>query len=152
MKDRSSLGALEESGQDVGDDGQVCHHCCGQHLLKPTTNTSPHRVTFEAKPFFEFFEKAGELTVLGPSTARPGFRAPPTAGLSPRIQTKCCNIIMPKKNKNYLNILASELNLCKLCDWNNIFIIVCCSSKRWSGINAKKMYLSSDCVIQSSRL
>lgn len=29
------------------------------------------------------------LTVLGPSTALPGFRAPPTPGFSPRIHTRC---------------------------------------------------------------
>lgn len=32
---------------------------------------------------------AALLTVLGPSTALPGFRAPPSPGFSPRIQTRC---------------------------------------------------------------
>lgn len=27
------LRAFKESGQDVGDDGQVSHYSCGQHLL-----------------------------------------------------------------------------------------------------------------------
>lgn len=34
-------------------------------------------------------EHAVLLTVLGPSTALPGFRAPPTPGFSPRIHTRC---------------------------------------------------------------
>lgn len=32
---------------------------------------------------------AALLTVLGPSTALPGFRAPPTPGFSPKIHTRC---------------------------------------------------------------
>lgn len=35
------------------------------------------------------YELASSLTVLGPSTARPGFRAPPGPGFSPRIHTRC---------------------------------------------------------------
>lgn len=34
-------------------------------------------------------ELAALLTVLGPSTALPGFRAPPTPGFRPRIHTRC---------------------------------------------------------------
>lgn len=40
---------------------------------------------------FNGLKNEGRLTVLGPSAARPGLRAPPTPGFSPRIQTRCCN-------------------------------------------------------------
>lgn len=36
--------------------------------------------------------------MLGPSTALPGFKAPPLLGFNPRIHTRCCEI--KKKNQN----------------------------------------------------
>ena len=47
--------------------------------LVPDNAVTPHTVM-----------QSGEtLTVLGPSAARPGFRAPPRPGFRPRIHTRC---------------------------------------------------------------
>lgn len=39
-KDKLLLGAFEQSGQDVGDDRQIRHDCCGQNLFRFTVSKS----------------------------------------------------------------------------------------------------------------
>lgn len=49
---------------------------------------------------------SGLLTVLGPSTALPGFRAPPAPGFNPKIHTRCL-----KKTVSYFRVCKDATNI-----------------------------------------
>lgn len=71
----------------------------GKHQLTPeicavdTHNGSASASSVQAEHRSKRLNRAGSkvegLTVLGPSTARPGFSTPPTPGFKPNIHTRC---------------------------------------------------------------
>ncbi|TNN67384.1 hypothetical protein EYF80_022329 [Liparis tanakae] len=79
--DESLLGTLEQPGQDVGDDGEVRHHGCGQHLF--TFKTTGQRIGFslEGDPGAAVFKRSlGGQVAADPSVARAAL----CAALAPR--------------------------------------------------------------------